>query len=125
MARLFALPATSRRDPKFEFVETVNKLAVPVGRRLPLANGAPAVGRTRTFCQVSLHRTPLALVLVTVNVNCVVVTDVIATDVPLPTPLMLLPLPPLPLRRSMRTVGAVPPVSKMKPPGAFKMIVPV
>src|SRR5439155_9704610 len=49
---LLAAPATSRRGPKLELVETPGTLAVPVTVRLPLANGVPAVGRTRTFCQV-------------------------------------------------------------------------
>src|SRR6266568_1303149 len=48
-----------------------------------------------------------------------------ATAVPLATPLMLFPAFPVPLSRSTTTVGAVPPVSKTKPLGAFKMIVPV
>ena len=55
MARLLAAPATSRNVPRFEFVERPTTLAVPVIRRLPLANGAPAVGRTRTFCHVSFE----------------------------------------------------------------------
>src|SRR5713226_1751806 len=80
ITRLLAAPATSRNVPKMELVVTVIRLAVPVTLRLPLASGAPAVGRTRRFCQVSLHLTPLRLVLVTVKVNCVVVTEVIATD---------------------------------------------
>ena len=53
------------------------------------------------------------------------VTEVIAAELPLVMPLMLLAAPPLPVNRSIRTVGAVPPVSKMKPPGTFRMIVPV
>src|SRR5262249_56772039 len=106
-----AAPAISRSVPTFEFVVTLARLAVPAHRRKPNAKGVPAVGRTRTFCQVSLHFTLFWLVLVTVNVICVVVTDVIATDVPLDTPLILLAAPPVPLSRSIRTVGAVPPVS--------------
>jgi hypothetical protein len=65
------------------------------------------------------------LLLVTVNTICVVVTEVIATDVPLETPLMLLPALPLPLSRVTNTVGAVPPVSKMNPPGTLTIIVPM
>src|SRR5437764_2445288 len=117
MARALAAPATSRMVPKFEFVVTVARLAVPVTLKLPLARGEPAVGRTRRFCQVILHKTPLALVLVTVNVICVVVTEPIASELPLLAPLILLPALPPPLNRSMRTVGAVPPVSKTKPLG--------
>src|SRR6266567_4626572 len=125
MARYLAAPATSRKLPKFEFVDTVVSVAVPVTFRLPLASGVPAVGRTRKFCQVNLHSTLLALGLVTVNVIWVAVTDVIANDEPLLTPLMLLPAFPPPLNRSILTVGAVPPISKTKLLGAFRIIVPV
>jgi hypothetical protein len=111
--------------PKFEFVVTVANVAVPVTLRLPLASGVPAEGRTRKFCQVNLQRTLLRLVLVTVKVIWVVVTVVIATDEPLLTPLMLLPELPPPLNRSILTVGAIPPVSKIKPLGTFRSTVPV
>src|SRR6266481_584873 len=122
MARFLAAPATARKLPKFEFVDTVASVAVPVTFRLPLARGVPAVGRTRKFCQVNLHSTLLALGLVTVNVIWVVVTDVIANDEPLLAPLMLLPEFPPPLNRSILTVGAVPLMSKMKLLGEFKTI---
>ena len=69
MARLLAAPATSRKVPKLEVGDTPVMLAVPVRVRLPLAKGVPAVGRTRTFCQVREQVTPEALLLVTVNVN--------------------------------------------------------
>src|ERR1051326_6503981 len=54
IARLFAAPGTSRKLPRFELVERPVTLAVPLALKLPLARGVPAVGRTRTFCQVSL-----------------------------------------------------------------------
>src|SRR5438094_8156785 len=111
MARRLAAPATSRSVPRLELVETPTTLALPLLERLPLVppgGSVPAVGRTRTFCQVSLQVTPLMLVLVTVNTNCVVVTEVIATAVPLETPFMLLPALPLPLSRLISPVGAVP-----------------
>src|SRR5262249_33811620 len=96
---------------------------VPVLVILPLANGLLALGRTRMFCQVNEQFTPALLALATVKVIWVVVRDVMATDVPVGTPLIfLLSLPPPP-NRSTLTVGAVPPVSKMKPLGAFRMIV--
>jgi len=101
-------------------VERPTTLAVPLIRRLPLANGVPAVGRTRTFCQVIVQSAAL-LGTVTVKVSCVEVTDVIATEVPLETVLMFLAAdPPLIL-----TVGAVPPVSKTNPTGALTMMVPM
>src|SRR5258708_21318280 len=81
MARLLAAPATSRNTPKLEFVETPTTLAVPLIPRLPLVppgGSVPTVGRTRTFCHVSLQVSPL-LLLVTVNSNWVLVTELIAT----------------------------------------------
>src|SRR5438045_3089414 len=121
MARLLAAPATSRKAPRLALLGSPTTLAVPPRVRLPLASGVPAVGRTRTFCQVSVQRTPPLLGTVTVKVSWVEVTDVIATAVPLETPLMFLEAdPPLIL-----TVGAVPAVSKTKPAGAVRVIVPV
>src|SRR5262245_3381075 len=125
MARLLAAPATSRRVPRLEVGETPAMVAVPVRLRLPLASGVPALGRTRTFCQVSRQVTPDALALVTVKVIWLAVREVIAAAVPLATPLMLLPLEPLPVTRVIKTVGAVPPVSNTNPAGALRMIVPV
>src|SRR5262245_54288199 len=125
MARLLAAPATSRNAPRFTLAGRPATEAVPPRIRLPLASGVPAVGRTRTFCQVSLQVTPLWLVLVTVKTTCVLLTEVIATAVPLETPLMLLPALPEPEIRVIRTVGAVPPVSKRNPAGALRVIVPV
>src|SRR5262249_13606242 len=120
IARYLARPATSRSEPRMALVERPTTLGVPLRVRLPRARGVPALGRTRTFCQVKVLVTPLALELVTVKVSCVEVTEVIATDVPLETPLILFLEEPV-----IFTVGAVPPVSKIKPLGAFKMIVPV
>src|SRR5262245_9211409 len=101
----------SIKEPKLvELLVTAAIVDVPVLVMLPLARGLAAVGRTRTFCQVSEQVTLPLLTIVTVKVICVVVRDVIAIEVPLATALMfLLSLPP-PVRRSIRTVGAVPPV---------------
>src|SRR6266508_5233759 len=106
MARLLAAPATSRRRPRLALVDSPTTLAVPLRLRLPLANGVPALGRTRTFCQVSLQVTPLALEPVTVKMICVVVREVMAAAVPLATSLMLTVFLPLPASRVIRTVGA-------------------
>jgi hypothetical protein len=61
---------------------------------------------------------------VTVKVICVVVREVIAIEVPLATPLMFLVS-----RQCPQTIyshsGAVPPISKMNPLGAFRMIVSI
>src|SRR6266568_102668 len=117
---------SSIKDPKLVvLLVTAARVAVPVLVILPLTRGLLAVGRTRRFCQVSEQVTAVLLALVTVNVIWVLVREVIATEVPLATPLMLLPLAPLPVRRVTKTVGAVPPVSKMNPLGALRMIVPV
>src|ERR687887_2585970 len=99
MIKFLVAPATSRKRPRLAVVGRPTTVAVPDRVKLPVAKGVPAVGRTRTFCQVSLQVTPLRLLLVTVKVSCVVVTEVIATAVLLPTPLMLLAAPPLPLSR--------------------------
>src|SRR5206468_12470814 len=106
MARLLAAPGTSRNRPRLAPVGKPATLAEPLRVRLPLASGVPAVGRTRTFCQVSLQVTPLALELVTVKTSCVLVAEDMATAVPLATPLMLLPLLPEPVSRVTNTVGA-------------------
>src|SRR5262245_21876332 len=58
MARLLAAPATSRKVPRLALVERPTTLAVPPIRRYPLTNGVPAVGRTRTFCQVNCEGLP-------------------------------------------------------------------
>src|SRR5262245_35282724 len=125
MARVLGAPATSRRAPSLAPVGRPATLAVPLRVRLPLASGVPALGRTRTFCQVRLQVTPLALEAVTVKTNCVLVTEVMATAVPLATSLMLLAELPEPVSRVTETVGAVPPMSKRKPLGALRTMVPV
>ena len=125
MASVLAEPGTSRNAPRLALVGSPTTLAVPLRVRLPLASGAPAVGRTRTFCEVKEQVTPEALLLVTVKVNCVLVTEVMETAVPLETPLMLLAALPEPATLVIRTVGAVPPVSKMNPLGALRIMVPV
>src|SRR5438093_3935963 len=125
MARLLAAPATSRTVPTLPPTGSPTTLAVPPRIRLPLARGVPAVGRTRTFCQVNLQVTPLILELVTVKTICVLVTEVIATAVLLATSLMLLPALPEPVTRVISTVGAVPPVSNRNPVGAVRVNVPV
>src|SRR5262249_40231929 len=85
MGSLVAAPGTSRNRPRLAPVGRPVTLAVPLRVRLPLARGVPALGRTRTFCQVSLQVTPLALALVTVKTSCVLVTEVMETAVPLAT----------------------------------------
>src|SRR5262249_10392784 len=125
MARLLAAPGTSRNRPRLALVDSPTTLAVPLRVKLPLARGVPAVGRTRTFCQVRRQVMPLALEPVTAEASWVLLTEVMATAVPLATPLMFRISLPLPASRVIRTVGAVPPVSKRKPLGALRMIVPV
>jgi hypothetical protein len=98
---------------------------VPVLVILPLARGLAAEGRTRTFCQVSEQVASLLLAAVTVKVIWVALRDVMAADVPLGMALTFLSSLLLPFNRLILTVGAVPPVSKTNPAGAFRMIVPV
>src|SRR5258708_6472410 len=60
--RLLAAPATSARLPNPELpVVTPAKRAVPVSVISPAAKGVPAMGRTRTFCQVKALVTPEVL----------------------------------------------------------------
>src|SRR5438067_1983375 len=121
MPSSLAAPGTSRNRPEGKLVETPAMFALPVTFKSPPAKGDPALGRTRTFCQVNPQVTPLALLLVTVKTNCVLVTEVMAPAEPLEAPLMLLALLPLPDNRVISTVGAVPPVSKINPAGTFRM----
>src|SRR4051812_47238586 len=114
MTRLLGAPATARKTPRLELVERPGTFAVPEGRRTPLTKGVPAVGRTRMFCQVNF--VGLMEVAVTVKVIWLVVTDVT-----LPWTGLL----PEPVIFSLKTVGVVPPVSNLKPAGAFRMMVPV
>src|SRR5262245_14415523 len=69
MASLLAAPGTSRNAPRLALVDSPTTLAVPLRVRMPLASGVPAVGRTRTFCQVNVQATPPLLGLVTVKVS--------------------------------------------------------
>ena len=59
---VLSLVPSSRQPERMVTVE------VPVLTILPLAKGVPAVGRTRTFCQVSEQVTPFALAAVIVKV---------------------------------------------------------
>src|SRR5438093_11517394 len=95
IAKLLAAPGTSRKTPKLELVDIPTTIAVPLSVRLPVAKGVPAVGRTRTFCQVILEKVLPELLLLIVKVSWVVVTEVIEKDVPaLAAPLMLADPPP-------------------------------
>src|SRR5207248_7963419 len=124
MVSLLAVPGTSVNVPKFDVPFTAAMVEVPVLTILPLAKGVPAVGRTRTFCQVSEQVTPLALAAVIVKVICEELMEVMAIDVPLLTSLMLLLPLPLPVSRVIKTVGAVTPVSNLNPAGALRIMVP-
>src|SRR5215472_11663467 len=69
MTRLLAAPGTSRKVPRLAVPDRPTTVAVPAQLKLPRARGVPALGRTRTFCQVNLQVTPLALRLVTVKTS--------------------------------------------------------
>src|SRR5206468_12810454 len=88
------------------------------------ARGAQGRGGSRTCCKVNEQVMPAELRLVTANVNSVLVTDLIAAETPLETALMLLAVLPEPVTRVISAVGAVPLVSKMKPLGVLRMMVP-
>src|SRR5688572_20752371 len=125
-AGLVWLGPISIKCPKLVVPSTTTDMTdVPVLVMLPLARGLAATGRTRRFCHVNEQVTPFLLVLVMSNRICVEVRDAMAAGVPLAPALILLTLAPAPPRRSILTVGAVPPVSKTNPLGAFRMIVPV
>ena len=83
-ARRLAAPTTSVKVPKLVLPEvTAAIVAVPDFVKLPAASGVPALGRTRTLCQVRAQITPALLALVTVNAIWAAVRDVIAAAVPL------------------------------------------
>src|SRR5438477_10501460 len=116
MVNLVVVPRTSVKVPKLVVPFTAATVDVPVSTMLPLAKGVPAVGRTRTFCQVSEQVTPFALAAVMVKVIWVEDLLVTLTAVPLVASLMLLMLPE-PVSRVIKTVGVVPPVSNLNPAG--------
>src|SRR5216110_1794755 len=125
MVSLLAAPWTSASVPRFDvLLVTTAMTEVPVLVRLPVARGVPAVGRTRTFCQVSEQAAPFALAAVIVKVIWVEEMPVTATAVPLVASLMLLMLlPPALLILVIKTVGVVP-VSNLNPTGALRIMVP-
>ena len=125
MASRAAGPTSVNRPKLVLLAVTAARTALPLSVMLPLAKGLLAVGRTRTFCQVSEHVTPPLLAVFSLNFIWVVEMVLIASAVPLATPSMFAVLAPVPAIRVTRTVGAVPPVSKMNPLGALRMIVPV
>src|SRR5258706_16349365 len=118
-------PTSVNRPKLVLLLVTAARTELPLSVMLPLARGLLAVGRTRTFCQVSEQVTPPLLVVFRLNFICVVEIVLIASAVPLATPSMFALLAPVPPIRVTRTVGAVPPVSKTNPLGALRMIVPV
>src|ERR1041385_6886297 len=124
MPSVAAAPEISIKVPQFELVLAEARLAVPLDLMLPLDMGRPTVGRTRMFCQVMLSKVLPLLLLVTVKVSWLVVTEVTANVVPLLAALLML-TDPMPPAFWMNTVGAVPPVSKMKPAGGLRLMVPV
>ena len=68
-ASRLAAPATSVNVPKLVLLAVTEVIvAVPVSVRLPLAKGVPALGRTRTFCQIREQVTPALLAALAVNV---------------------------------------------------------
>src|SRR5947207_544802 len=104
---LLADATTSARLPKFVVPPvTPDIVDVPDFVILPLASGVPALGWTRTFCQVSLHVTPELLAELIVMVRFVEVRVTVIVD-PSARPLIFRELAPLPPIRFIKTVGAV------------------
>src|SRR5437016_4032517 len=84
IVNLVAAPGTSASVPRFDvLLVTTAMTEVPVLVRLTVARGVPAVGRTRTFCQVSEQVTAFALAAVIVKVIWVEDMPVTLTAVPL------------------------------------------
>lgn len=122
---LFLTPAISVNVPRLVLLSTIPEITdVPVLTILPEASGVPAIGRTLTFCQVKELVTPLLVAAVIVMDNCVMVADTEIVE-PLGRSFILRVLLPLPPIRVTKTVGAVPPVSKINPVGAFNIMVPI
>ena len=78
MPRVAAAPEISIKVPQLELVSAEARLAVPLDLILPLDMGRPMVGRTRTFCQVTVEKVLPLLLLATVKVSWLVVTEVMA-----------------------------------------------
>src|ERR1051325_5938299 len=85
-----------------------------------MAHGVPAVGRTRTFCQVKVQAAAL-LGVVTVKTSCVELIEVMAFELPVLARLIFFPAE---LAPSILTKAAGALVSKMNPLGAFKTMLP-
>ena len=115
-----ATPTTSVSVPRFEALVTPTSAGLAVRVKFPLASGVPAVGRTRTFCQVNVFASPL-LTLLTLRVK-VPEVGASAMVVPLGIPLMLLPS--VTVSPDTITEGSVPSVSNSNPAGAFRTRVP-
>src|SRR5258708_26254970 len=123
--RAVVAPTSIKRPKLVVLLVTAVIAEVPVLEMMPLARGLAAMGRTRTFCQViELVSEPL-LAEETVNVIWLVVREVMAAEVPEGAPLISYVVFCLKKKSVIRTVGAVPLMSKMKPEGALRMIVPV
>ena len=123
---LLGAPGTSVKVPKLGLLTPLVIVLVPVSVMLPVANGVPAVGRTRMFCHVREFLIEFAVCAVTVKVIVVAVLEVIATEVPVATSLMLFPLVVQGLvKQPTNTLGTIPPVSNTNPDGALRMSVPI
>ena len=92
---------------------------------LPDAKGKEFTGRTRIFCHVKEFVTPFFVVCAMFLVIWVVVIEVIGTAFPLVVLLMLSKRVVQAAMQFTITVGAVPAISKIKPPGAFNIILPI
>ena len=120
MANRLAAPAISRSKPKLA-PEAPTSVAVPELVMLPPANGVPAMGRTRIFCQVNLFGVAEGLLLTVTEMLIAVAVTVAEMVEPLAVLLILRVAVESPFTRT--ATAAV--VSKTSPLGAFRMMVPV
>lgn len=115
-------PAISISVPRFVPLATKGITEVPILVILPLASGVPAVGLTRTFCQVSVFLVWPFDLETTVNMISVEFMEVIFSAVLFAASLMFLFAFVLVLVRNTVTVAEV---SNSKPAGAAIITVPV
>ena len=115
------MPAVSRSRPKLAPAETLGNEAVPEFVIFPLANGVPAAGRTRIFCQVNLFAVPAGLLLAEI----VMVMDDVVTVAEMVPPLATLLMLRVAFASPFNSTVTVALLSNTNPLGAFRIMVPV
>src|SRR5258705_2979793 len=115
MVNRAAGPTSVNRPRLVLLLITAARAELPLSVMLPLASGLLAVGRTRTFCQVSEQVTPLLLAVFSLNFFLVVEIVAIASPVPPATPSKFRPLSPGSANPLTRAVRALPPAFDIDP----------